>query len=512
MNTITSEKKIFDEKKTEIYTTGLKWSLHITIIIYFLGVTALIGTFLSGTSNIITIYSIIYTALTIIPVISSYFIIKYSKSDNFKTYFTILSSFTVFFVSTYFLNNNPNSFIILFMGIILSCIYIRMKPAIFASLLNFSAILFLTFSYPINVASESLMGVYVLRVTISVLIIIIMVISVYIINKFLFNNLENQIKANSNLKNIIVEIDRSTEEINQLSLSTNQSGLKVSNNIDNISNSTNNIYSQIKNILNSIQSITSSGQEVQSSLEDLTKKSQDTLNQTESINQEATTIEENSIKSKEKNIKLYSDIKEKILKSIEKVKVVDEISILADNISDISEQTNLLALNAAIEAARAGEAGKGFAVVADEVRKLAETSSSSVDGIQNLTKDVQDSIKELVQNSNLLLEYINTDVLKDYDIMVESGKKYKENSLKISNFSKEIKDYVESCTKAMNEINKNIEHTANNLNTSSNNVKTISDSSEDTSKVVLDLNSISEELNKSITSLKTLVEKFNTED
>ncbi|WP_379136645.1 methyl-accepting chemotaxis protein [Paenibacillus sp. sgz500958] len=229
-------------------------------------------------------------------------------------------------------------------------------------------------------------------------------------------------------QNLIREIMKSSQSISGAVENTEINVSSLDESISDVSATTEELSAGMEQTAASMQEMNASTIEIENAISSIARKAQDGAQSAKAINERAEQLKESAIQSRRHADELYGQSEEKLRTAIEQSKSINQISALSSAILDIASQTNLLSLNASIEAARAGDAGRGFAVVADEIRKLAETSRDTVAEIQGVTNSVIGAVANLVEGAESVLAFVDRQVLKDYDSMQETGRQYSEDA------------------------------------------------------------------------------------
>jgi len=268
------------------------------------------------------------------------------------------------------------------------------------------------------------------------------------------------IKAESSVRSAFRETLYSmiseTDKLKNTAEVTNANLVSLNESIEEISATTEELSAGIEETAAATQEMNATASEIEAAMENVAQKAQAGALTANEIIKRATELEKNFRSSYEDSNRVFEDVKERLEHALENSKAVEQISALAETILQITEQTNLLALNAAIEAARAGEAGKGFAVVADEIRKLAEDSNRAVSEIQKDVKTVIESVDNLKDSSNTMLNFVANDVIKDYRTMLDVTRQYSKDAGNINDLLSDLSATSEKVLSSIHNMIKEI--------------------------------------------------------
>ena len=314
--------------------------------------------------------------------------------------------------------------------------------------------------------------------------------------------------ARNEFREVIKQVIEGASVVKNTIETSNQSMYNLDSELDKISETIEHLLRGLEQTSASTEEMNASAKEIEGTVEGMTSKTKSGSTFAKEISKRAISLKDEAIESQKNSQEIGISLDNKLKIALGQTKAVEQISRLTDGILQITSQTNLLALNAAIEAARAGESGKGFAIVADEIGKLAEVSKDSAIQIQKVTTTVVDVVKSLQESALELLEYLNKQVVPDYLKLVKTGEQYNEDSIGFDELVTDLSDTSENLLASIYSISISLNEVSNATNEGANGIVTIAQKTGDIVKLSNNVIALSNKSKESTDKLVEMVSKF----
>ena len=310
------------------------------------------------------------------------------------------------------------------------------------------------------------------------------------------------------LKEIATTIERDSQTVKQEASQVAAASEEVSATVEELTAQVDSVNSNVNNASAAIEEMTSGIEEVAASAQNVAHASQKLSEEAQKVSQLANegqkailSITDVIVQTREK-----ADVTFQIVEKLsESAKNIGEI---VDTINSIAEQTNLLALNAAIEAARAGEAGRGFAVVADEIRKLAEESKQATQNIANILRGIVDSSMKASEATKETVEIVNkayteSDLVKSqFEQILQSIVRMSQMTENLAASAQEQSAAAEEMSSAMDSASKSMVSVVEQMNEVTMAIKQQADAISNVAKTAENLDDIAEKLVETVRRFK----------
>lgn len=222
--------------------------------------------------------------------------------------------------------------------------------------------------------------------------------------------------------------------------------------VSNLSALTEELSATMQDISDNASRINENTESVAGEVQEIVQKTSEINQYTKEMKEHAEAMENAARENMSTTGAKVSDIVQVLNQAIEDSNSVNQVDNLTNDILNIASQTNLLALNDSIEAARAGDAGKGFAAVATEISQLAAASQEAANNIQRINAIIISAVHNLADNANGLVSYMDEVILPEFEKFVASGGEYHDKASYIENVMGEFEQKTDLLERSMNEI------------------------------------------------------------